>query len=29
MPTVIAHIRGTHEDEEGGAERKYVFKLTE
>jgi hypothetical protein len=29
MPTVIAHIRGTHEDEEGGAERKYVFKVTD
>lgn len=29
MPTVIAHIRGTHEDEEGGAERKYVFQVTD
>lgn len=29
MPTVIGHLRGDHEDEEGGADRKYVFRVTE
>lgn len=29
MPTVIGHLRGDHEDEEGGADRKYTFKVTD